>query len=302
MRRAPLLLALAAVCAVAHVGGVLAAAPIWRGAEVLSLALLLAYAIAAGLPAPRWAVPAALVPLLIDAVRTMPAAEGPREYGWTRYEPLNRGVDVTGGFDAALTACWATLVAVAVLLVALRGGGRRRHLVAAAVAAAPIIGYAAVRIVDVGSVVVAATGSLIVEIHSRSSLERVDGAGVDRATTMATLLLVVLPPLALALGALALAVLLAGRGRRLAAAGAALLAVVALPLLDGSLSAASYSEGSTALFAWYAIAPTPAMPAPVAALTAAVELAAYLLIVAGLSGSERATMRGHRRYDGRSGR
>ncbi|MEU1808841.1 hypothetical protein O7622_13440 [Micromonospora sp. WMMD1076] len=37
--------------------------------------LLLGYA-AAGLPAPRWAVPAAPAPLIVDAVRTMPDEPG----------------------------------------------------------------------------------------------------------------------------------------------------------------------------------------------------------------------------------
>ncbi|MFG1715202.1 hypothetical protein [Micromonospora sp. NPDC049203] len=85
MRRATLLLILATVCAVAHVVGVLTAAPLWRGAEVLSLALLLAYAVAAGLPPPRWAVPVALAPLIVDAVRTMPADPGSADTGWMVY-------------------------------------------------------------------------------------------------------------------------------------------------------------------------------------------------------------------------
>ncbi|MGY4910281.1 hypothetical protein [Micromonospora aurantiaca (nom. illeg.)] len=256
MRRAPLLLILAAGSAVAHVAGVLVAAPLWRGAEVLSLALLLGYAVAAGLPAPRWAVPAALVPLIVDAVRTMPAEPGAGDVGWTVYGSGDSGFDVTAGFDAALAASWAALVAVAVLLVAYRGRGRRRHLIAAVVAAAPVLGYAAVRVADV----------------------------------VPALVLAVLPPLALALAALALAVLLAGRARRLAATGAALLAVLALPLLDAALAAVPHplEADGTALFAWYAITPTTAMPQPVAALTAVVELAAYLLLVAGLTGADRA--------------
>ncbi|MFJ6954508.1 hypothetical protein ACISRB_24095, partial [Micromonospora aurantiaca] len=90
--------------------------------------------------------------------------------------------------------------------------------------------------------------------------------------------------------ALALAALLAGRGRRLAATGAALLAVLALPLLDAAIEAVRLpvSADGTALFAWYAITPTIAMPQPMTALTAVVELAAYLLLVAGLTGADRA--------------
>ncbi|MEE3920567.1 hypothetical protein V2I01_27040 [Micromonospora sp. BRA006-A] len=88
--------------AVAHVVGVLVAAPLWHGAEVLSLALLLGYAVAAGLPAPRWAVPAALVPLIVDAVRTMPAEPGAGDVGWVMYGSGDSAVDRTAGFDAAL--------------------------------------------------------------------------------------------------------------------------------------------------------------------------------------------------------
>ncbi|WP_435232967.1 hypothetical protein [Micromonospora aurantiaca (nom. illeg.)] len=285
MRRAPLLLILAAVSAVAHVVGVLTAAPLWRGAEVLSLALLLAYAVAAGLPAPRWAVPAALVPLIVDAVRTMPAEPGAGDVGWTVYGSDDSAVDRTAGFDAALAGSWAALVAVAVLLLAYRGRGRRRHLIAAAVAAAPVVGYAAVRVTDIG----VAAGTRVVE--TRTTLTRVDSPGYhDQADVVPALVLAVLPPLALALAALALAVLLAGRGRRLAATGAALLAVLALPLLDAAIEAVRLpvSADGTALFAWYAITPTIAMPQPMTALTAVVELAAYLLLVAGLTGADRA--------------
>ncbi|MDO3685009.1 hypothetical protein [Micromonospora sp. C28ISP2-4] len=277
MRRAPLLLILAAVCAVAHVVGVLTAAPLWRGAEVLSLALLLAYAVAAGLPAPRWAVPAALVPLLVDAVRTMPAEPGAGDFIWLVYGSIESGFDSTAGFDVAFAGSWAALVAVAVLLVAFRGRGRRRHLIAGAVAAAPVVGYAAVRVIDIGFAVAAGT--------------RVESPGYyDQADVVSALVLAVLPPLALALAALVLAVLLAGRGRRLAAAGAALLAVLALPLLDAGMEAVPLppSLDGTGLFAWYAIVPTRMLPQPVPALMAAVELAAYLLLVAGLTGANRA--------------
>ncbi|MEW2594847.1 hypothetical protein AB0893_30995 [Micromonospora aurantiaca] len=284
MRRAPLLLILAAVSAVAHVVGVLMAAPLWRGAEVLSLALLLGYAVAAGLPAPRWAVPAALVPLIVDAVRTMPAEPGAGDFGWTVYGSGDSGFDVTAGFDAAFAGNWAALVAVAVLLVAYRGRGRRR-LIVAVVAAAPVVGYAAVRAADIG----VAAGNRVVETRTRTTLTRVGGSGYDQTDVVPALVLALLPPLALALAALVLAVLLAGRGRRLAATGAALLAVLALPLLDAGIEALRLPDSAdTALFAWYAITPTRMLPQPVPALTAAVELAAYLLLVAGLTGAQRA--------------
>ncbi|WP_174533381.1 hypothetical protein [Micromonospora chalcea] len=290
MRRAPLLLILAAVSAVAHVVGVLVAAPIWRGAEVLSLGLLLGYAVAAGLPAPRWAVPAALVPLIVHTIRTMPAEPRAGDLGWVVYGSGDAGFDRTAGFDATLAGSWAALLAVAVLVAAFRGGGRRRHLVAVALAAAPVVGYAAVRAVDVVGGL--AVSSRVVEIRTETTLTRGTGPGYDRADVVSALVLAVLPPLALALAALALAVLLAGRGRRLAATGAALLAVLALPLLDAGIGAVPLPgpDDSTALFAWYAIPPTSALPQPVAALSAAVELAAYLLLVAGLTGADRAAV------------
>ncbi|EWM64739.1 hypothetical protein MCBG_01872 [Micromonospora sp. M42] len=142
---------------------------------MLSLALLLAYAVAAGLPAPRWAVPAALAPLIVDAVRTMPAGPGTGDFGWTVYGSGDSAVDRTAGFDAALAGSWAALVAVAVLLVACRGPGRRRHLIAAAVAAAPVVGYAAVRVTDIGVAVAAVTPGL--EIRTETTLTRVDTMG-----------------------------------------------------------------------------------------------------------------------------
>ncbi|MEU4793449.1 hypothetical protein AB0F95_27455, partial [Micromonospora tulbaghiae] len=206
----------------------------------------------------------------------------------TLYGSGDAGFDVTAGFDAAFAGSWAALVAVAVLLVAFRGRGRRRHLIAAALAATPVVGYAAVRIADIGVAVAASTR--VVEVRTETTLTRVGGPGYDQADVVPALVLAVLPPLALALAALVLAVLLAGRGRRLAATGAALLAVLALPLLDAGIEAVYLpgSADSTALFAWYAITPTRMLPQPVAALTAAVELAAYLLLVAGLTGAGRA--------------
>ncbi|TDB93008.1 hypothetical protein E1091_12320, partial [Micromonospora fluostatini] len=148
MRRGPLLLTAAGACAAAHVAGVLMADPVWRYAEVLAIVLLLAYAVSNGLPAPRWAMPAALAVLLVEAVRTLPA-DRHAGYGWSTYDPSAR-IDVPSGFEAGLAASWASLTAVAVLLVVWRRGGwRRRPVVAATVTAVLVTGYAVVRIVDV---------------------------------------------------------------------------------------------------------------------------------------------------------
>ncbi|WP_432992656.1 hypothetical protein [Dactylosporangium sp. CA-233914] len=255
----------------------------WRYAEVVSIGLLLAQAVAGGLPSPRWAVPAALAVLFVDAVRTMPADPDAAGYGWQVLQPGN---DIPSGFESGLTAswasltvCWASLTAVVLLLVAWRRGGlRRRTVAAAAVAAALVAGYAVVRVVDIW-------------LDVRAEHRRYPG-GNDSADAVSAAGLAVLPPLALGLTALALAAALAGHGRRLASTGAALLAVVALPQLDASIGAVPlpfYAGDRTALFTWDAITPTLSLPQPVPAITAAVELAAYLLIVTGLTGSHRPT-------------
>ncbi|MFI2711319.1 hypothetical protein ACH495_14450 [Micromonospora sp. NPDC018662] len=273
MRLGPLLLSGAAVCAVLHAVGVLVAQPVWRGAEVLSLALLLAYAVARGLPVPRWSLPAALAVLLVDAVRTMPAAPGPREFGWVVYGAIER-VDVTAGFESGLVACGAALVATVLLLVGWRGRVTRGPVVVAALVAAAIVGYATVRVVDLRR-------DLLAEDRSRPG-------GPDTADAVSAVALAVLPALALALTALALAALLAGRGRRLAAAGAALLALVALPLIDTGIGAVALPYPVfVQAGVLYAVTPTTVLPQPVPALTVAVELTAYLLLVVGLTGADR---------------
>ncbi|MDG4801947.1 hypothetical protein [Micromonospora sp. WMMD980] len=274
-RRPLLLIAAAAACAALHVAGVLVAHPVWRGAEVLCLALLLAYAVAGGLPAPRWVVPAALAVLLADAIRTMPAAPGGGDFGW-RVIDGSDPVDVTAGVEAGLTAGWAALTATVLLLVGWRGRLRRRPAAFAGVAALPILGYAAVRVADIR--------------HHLVADDAPYPSGPDVTDVTSAMVLAVLPALALAVAALVLAALLAGRGRRLAAAGAAVLALVALRLIDASIEAVPVSHfagDGTALFAWHAITPTAAMPQPVGALTVAVELTAYLLLVAGLAGVDR---------------
>ncbi|MFI5836219.1 hypothetical protein ACIA5A_21345 [Micromonospora sp. NPDC051300] len=271
--RRPLLLIAAAVCAALHAVGVLVAHPVWRGAEVLSLALLLAYALAGGLPWPRWPVPAALAVLLVDAIRTMPAAPGSGGFGW-RVLDGNEPVDVTAGMEAGLSAGGAALAATVLLLVGWRGRPRRRPALLTGVAALPVVGYAAVRVADIRR-------ELAAEADSYSG-------GPDLTDVTSAMILAVLPALALAVAALALAALLAGRGRKLAAIGAVVLALVALPLIDASITALWLREEGTPLFAWHAITPTSAMPQPVPALTVAVELTAYLLLVAGLTGADRA--------------
>ncbi|HLL69192.1 MAG TPA: hypothetical protein VK453_26290 [Micromonosporaceae bacterium] len=272
MRSRRLLLAAAAACAAAHTVGTLFAHPVWRYAEVCSLALLLVCAAVSRPPAVSWAVPAALSLLLVNAVRTIPADPATAGYGW-QVHTFRAGdeIDTTSGFEAGLTACWASLTAVALLLGAWRRGGWRGPTRAGGVVLASLVtGYAVVRIIDVC-------------LALRAESEWYANA-IDPADAVSAVILAVLPALALALTALALATALAGHGRRLASIGAVLLAVASLPLLDGSISAVLLPFGDrTALFTWDAITPTLSMPQPVAALTVALELTAYLLLAAGLT-------------------
>ncbi|SBT67758.1 hypothetical protein GA0070622_4822 [Micromonospora sediminicola] len=270
------------VCVALHVVGVLVARPVWRGAEVLALVLLLAYAVVGGPPAGRWptrtalVTPAALALLAADALRTMPPEPGSADIGWQVLRPDEVRVELTAGFDAGLTACWAMLGALAVLLLRWRGPVPPRWVVAAGAAAAPVVGYAVVRVVDIW--------------RDLAPGDPAHAPDVDGAEPVSAVILAVVPSVALATLALTLAALLAGHGRLLAAAGAALLAVIALPLTDSSIGAvplSGFAGEGTELFAWHAITPTSAMPQPVPALTVAVELTAYLLLVVGLRGADR---------------
>jgi hypothetical protein len=279
--RLPRLVALlaAALLAAGHVLGVLTARPLLRSAEVLALLLLLAYALPAELPAPRWALPAALAAPVVDAVRTMPRAQ-PVTSGWTVYGALPVEIDVWSAFGEGLRATWAgTAFAVVLLLWLATGGERARRPVPAvrdraalaggALAVVLVAGYALVRVVQVWRALVDPRGGYG------------DPDPVEAATAVG---LAVVAPLLLALASLVAAVVLARRARWLAAGGAALLAAVALPSLDAALTAAPmpFAAYDGALFAWFAITPTLSMPAPVPASTAAVELTAYALMVVGL--------------------
>ncbi|MEV4823258.1 hypothetical protein [Micromonospora sp. NPDC049274] len=269
MRPRLLLLSAAAACAVFHVVGVLTARPIWRYAEVASLGLLLAYALASRPPRSRWALGAALAVLLVDAFRTMPAPRDSTGYGWQVLVP-GSAPETPSALESALSLCWPAAAAVGVLLVVWRRDGwHRRWMAPGVVGAALIIGYATVRIVGI-----------------RSAVDAETPRGND--TGMADLIMAVLPPLVLGVTALALASALGGHGRRIAAIGAALLALTALPLMDTCIATVPmplYAGSQNAVFAWHAITPTPSLPQPMPALTAMVELTGWLLLVVGLSTS-----------------
>lgn len=276
VRFGPLLLTAAATSATAHALGILLAQPVWRHAEVLSLGLLLGYAVVSGPPAPRWVVPAALVAPLVDAVRTMPAAGDTGGYRWQVLRP-GEDFDVPSGFESGLALCWASITMVVLLLpICRRAADRRRPVVIAAVMSVLVIGYVVVRVVDIRLAVRAEQG--------RSS------GGTDPDAAATAVVLAVLAPVALGLLAAALATASAGIGRQPALAGAVLLGVVALARVDASIDAVLlplYAGERTALFASDAVTPTVSMPQPVPALTAAVEFVSYLLLVAGLTGSRR---------------
>ncbi|WP_229401570.1 hypothetical protein [Micromonospora okii] len=283
MRPTAVALLTAALLAVGHVLGVLTDRPLLRYAEVLVVLLLLAYVLLARLPSPGWALPVALAVPAVDAVRTMPVTE-PATSGWTVYRDSPVEVDGWHTFTEGLAATWAgTAFAVVLLLwLAARGGEqarrpvpavrRRLALAGGALAVTLVVGYALVRVVQVWRVLVDAR-------------DMYDNSDPGEAATAAGLAVVaVVAPLLLALASLVLTVALARRALWLAAGGAALLAAVALPLLDAALTAtplpiAAYDG---ALFGRFAITPTLSMPAPVPALTAAVKLTAYALVVVGL--------------------
>jgi hypothetical protein len=271
-----ILLAGIAGLVVLHVLGLLTAVPIFRPAELVALSVLATYALLVGGSEPRWAVPLAFVAPVVDAYRTMPADPSDGRQ-WQVFRPGPLDLDIA--FDTGLRATWASLVVVLVLtLVALRRRERPgRRLVAGAAAAAVVV---------TGYVVV-----LVVRVHlaGRDTESRRSGddgwVGTEISAASA--------PFLLALAAIGLAALLLGgggsgpggwAGRRLAATGAVLLVPAALLHLDAALGMLplSYPFGE-GIFLTAGIAAVPTLAAPVPALTAAVELTAYLLLAAGLT-------------------
>ncbi|MEK8110268.1 hypothetical protein NKG94_50110 [Micromonospora sp. M12] len=124
---------------------------------MLSVGVLLAFAVVTGLPAPRWSVPAAVTALLVDAVRRIPSDANAA--GWQVFEP-GAGADTLSGFNMGLSLCASSLTAVTVLLVVWRrGASLGRTAVVAALVAASLLGYAVVRAVDIWLAVRAEQGS-----------------------------------------------------------------------------------------------------------------------------------------------
>lgn len=96
----------------------------------------------------------------------------------------------------------------------------------------------------------------------------------------------VVAPLVLGLAASCLTAVLLRRGRSIAAVGAAILVVAALPRLELALATVNPPldvERSYARAVSFAIAPPSLIAAPLPALAAAVESTAYVLLAVGLT-------------------
>ncbi|GIJ19605.1 hypothetical protein [Micromonospora lutea] len=270
MRYRPILPTAAGALAAVHVVGILTGVPLLRQAEVAALLLLVVYALTARPRSRPWVVPLALTVLVVDAFATMPPA------GTGRLQVLRSGpADLTLGFLTGLRMSWAALAFVLVLLVAMRWREARPNrlvLTGATLAAALVAGYAVLRLVEV---------HLAVREAQRVHPGYGGPTGVEVTAA-------VLAPLVVAFGTIVLAVLLAGCRRRLAASGAALLALVALSQLDAALAPLplpSYVDrGALFTSAFHA---NTSVPAPGPAVAAAIELAAYLLLVVGLCAHQR---------------
>ncbi|WP_025618040.1 hypothetical protein [Salinispora cortesiana] len=281
VRLQPLLLGTAAVLAATHLLGVLFGNPPLRHAEVLALLALGAYALLGELPKPRWVVPAALLVLVVEAYRTAPAAIN-HDHDLQLLLPAPEGpspspVMLTDGL--ALT--WAPLAVSLLLLgagrrwpIAHQPAARRRPVVVGTVLATLLfVAYPAVRLSE-----------LALDLSAR---EQSNSTSTDPAwTTVVSTGSVLLAPLVLGLAAICLTAVLFRRGRVIAAVGAALLAVAALPQVDLALATVDLPFGTGRNFtpvSSFVITPPSLTVAPLPALAAAIGLIAYALLAVGLT-------------------
>jgi hypothetical protein len=287
-----ILLAGAVFLAAVHVTGVLFGSPIWPPALVGALLLLATL----GGP-PRWLGPIALAPLILQAALTVPRVHT-GGYQWLSVDsgPARPSASALtlDALDAGFRVAGAPLLLAAVLLLAVRADESAVRADESAVRAdesAVRADESAVRAKKSawGSRAAAAgallTGFLILAyaVVRVVALDRRDpsrGAGTFAAA--------VLVPVALALTAAVLgAMILRHRRQGPPALGALLLAASTLPMIDSGLDAlpTSYqafgSDDPTRLFGWDFITPSIALPAPVPALTVGLQLAGFLLLVAG---------------------
>ncbi|WP_027644837.1 hypothetical protein [Salinispora oceanensis] len=287
VRLRPLLLGTAAVLATAHVLGVLFDNPPLRHAEILALLALGGYALLGELPKPRWVVPATLLVLVVEAYRSVPAAISPdSDLQLLLPAPVGPSpspVMLTDGL--ALT--WAPLAVCLLLLgtglrwpIARKPAARRGPVVAGTVLATLLfMAYPAVRL-----------GEIALDLSARAQS---NSTSTDRIrTTMVSTGSVLLAPLVLGLAAICLTAVLFRRGRAIAALGAALLAVAALPQVDLALATVDLLLAvrlSPAVVSSFAVTPpSPIAPpaliaAPLPALAATIELTAYALLAVGLT-------------------
>ncbi|WP_019030295.1 hypothetical protein [Salinispora arenicola] len=111
-------------------------------------------------------------------------------------------------------------------------------------------------------------------------------APIARVSAPPPLVVAVVAPLVLGLAASCLTAVLLRRGRSIAAVGAAMLAVAALPRLHLALATVNLPldvERSSALAVSFAIAPPSLIAAPLPALADAIESTAYVLLAVGLT-------------------
>lgn len=274
MRERLILLAGAAFLAAVHVIGVLLGSPVWPPALVG--ALLALAAAGASTAAPRWLVPVALAPLILQAALTVPRVRT-GDYGWFVTEATSepaRSAVLLDALDTGFRLAGAPLLFAAVLLVAIRADRTRAirsdrsaqgsRVIAAAVALAglPVVAYAVLRVGAVNQIGPAQIGPA--------------QSGMTRAAAVAV-------PVAFAVLTAALAALIVRRRRRWPGVlGALLLTISALPMIDSALDAlpSSFSsfEDPTRLFGWDVITPSDALPGPVPALTVGFQLAGFLLL------------------------
>ncbi|WBB88666.1 hypothetical protein [Verrucosispora sp. WMMC514] len=268
MRYRPILPVAAGALAAVHVLNILTGVPLLRQAEVAALLLLAAYALTARPPDLPWALPVAFAVPVVDAWITMPAE--PADRGWQVLR--TDAVDPTLGFVTGLRLSWAALLLVLILLLTGRWRDARpgrSALTGAVLAATLVVGYAAVR---------------LAEIHFAVRATQRASPGDTGPSAVATVG-AVLAPLVLAVGALVLAALLAGRRHRIAASGAVLLVLVAVTHLDVALDALSLpSAAGQGVLLTAVYQANASLPASGPAVLAAVEVAAYLLLVVGLVG------------------
>jgi len=296
-----LLLTGAGVLAAAHVVGVLLARPLFRPAEVLAALCLLACAVRYDLLADRhpaawwarWGLTGAAAVLVAWAAVTVPPPPGQgAELRFVFLSPEEYSELARRAQLDTLTPVAVTLLFVLMLLAAMRresaapaAGSRRssvpsRVILGTAIGAAVLIaGYAVLRV------------AVITFSTTRRSTSSADqNVSVWGLPAVAAVLL----PLLLALASLALGAVTAARGNWGAASGGVLLVAAALIFLDsaiGSVSMPYAAHDYAALFSLDLIEPTAALPQPTRAMTAALRLAAAVLVVTSLTRHQAGAMR-----------